>query len=214
MKRILFLLTLISHFAFAQQAKYVNPNVILLKFATKVKNNENLSLEFKTTSRNPKTNFFVETRGKQWIKGENFFMTHGEVEEIANGNKYWSILKDHGTVLGTYEKPYLTELFINQYMSPIWNDEVYAMYEREGIYMADKVHVIKMTPKDAKNALYESIVSYITKDTNELKKIVFFRKDGISTDFILEKVDFTSPIKNELFEFNASNYSGYTITDN
>lgn len=213
MKKLLFFLTLFSQFAIAQPPKHVNPDAILLKFASKVKNSSTISMHFKTTTRNPKTKLFEYFEGKQWVKGDKYYLTHGNVEEYANSGRYWSILKDHQTVLATNEKPYLTELFLNQFMVPIWNSEFYAAYEREGMYLTDKVHIIKMTPKEPKKALYESIISYITKDTNELKKIVFFRKDGTSMDFVLDKLDFSSPIKDNMFEFNANNYSGYAITE-
>jgi outer membrane lipoprotein-sorting protein len=213
MKKVLFFLTLITQFAFAQQAKFVNPDAILLKFASKVKNSSTISIEFKTTARNPKTKFYEYLEGKQWVKGEKYYLAHGDVEEFANSGRYWSILKDHQTVLSTKEKPYLTELFINQFMVPIWNSDFNATYEREGMLLTDRVHIIKMTPKDPKKALYESIISYITKESNELKKMVFFRKDGTSTDYVIDKLDFTTPIKDNVFEFKAENYPAYKITE-
>lgn len=202
-----------SQLTFAQQTKYVNPDAILLKFASKVKGSPTITMQFKTTARNPKTKMYEYFEGKQWVKGDKYYLAHGNIEEFANSGRYWSILKDHQTVLATNEKPYLTELFINQFMTPIWNSDFFAAYEREGLYLTDKVHIIKMTPKEPKKALYESIISYITKETNELKKIVFFRKDGTSMDFVLDKLDFTTPIKDHVFEFKASNYNGYTINE-
>jgi len=213
MKIFLLLLTLISQFTFAQQTKHVNPDAILLKFASKVKNSGNISIEFKTTTRNPKTKLFEYFEGKQWIKGDKYFFTHGDVEELANNGRYWSILKDHQTVLSTAEKPYLTELFLNQFMNPILNSDFFAVYEREGRILDDKVHIIKMTPKEPKKALYESKIAYITKETNELKKIVFFRKDGTSMDFVIDKLDFKTPINDNLFDFKTANYPGYNITE-
>jgi outer membrane lipoprotein-sorting protein len=73
------------------------------------------------------------------------------------------------------------------------------------------VHVIYLYPKNAKTASYHTIILYIAKADNELKKAVMKAKDGTAMTYTLTKFTSNPTVEDSKFVFDIKKYPGYTL---
>jgi outer membrane lipoprotein-sorting protein len=78
----------------------------------------------------------------------------------------------------------------------------------------ETVDVIDLYPKNPKTADYNTIVIYISKSKNELKKAVMKSNDGSVMTYSVTKFTSNPDIKDTKFAFDKKNYPGYKVIKN
>lgn len=194
-------------FSFAQDAKAQG---ILDKAGAKIKGQNSFYCEFTAVIKNASTGHNETVTGKGWVKGSKFSATYGENTIISNGIKTWSVVKEEKTV---YESDASSD---GDGMNPkklmtLWDTGFKNKYEKEETLNGEGVHVINLYPKNAKGAQYHTIVVYISKATNELKKAIMKSNDGTVMTYTLTKFTPNAAADDSKFVFDLKKYPGYHV---
>lgn len=206
---ILFTLLFSVSFAFTQDEK---ADKILNVFSVKVKNSSSFYLEFSANIKNSTSGTNENNTGKGWVKGDKYYASYGELTRISNGKKTWTILKEEKSVYISDEDG--DEESINpKKLMTLWETGFKSKYDKESKIGNDVVHVIYLYPKNPKTADYHTIILYISKDGNELKKATLKGKDGTVMNYTVTKLQFNVDAPDSRFVFDKSKYPGYQIIE-
>lgn len=209
MKYLVILFSLfLSTLSFAQDAK---AQAILDKVSAKIKANKTFYVEFSATIKNASSGASSTETGKGWVKGEKFSATYGDNSIISNGIKTWTIVKAEKTVYETDADDEDAESMNPKKLMTVWESGFKNKYDKEETLNGEKVHVIILYPKDAKKANYHTIILYIAKADNELKKAVMKAKDGTTMTYTLTKFTSNPSVEDSKFVFDIKKYPGYTV---
>lgn len=209
MKYLIICLTLLgSTLSYSQDAK---ADGILDKVSAKIKGLKTFYVEFSATIKNSSNGTNSNMSGKGWVKGDKFSATYGETTLISNGIKTWSIVKEEKTVYETDASGADEESINPKKLMTIWETGFKSKYEKEETLGGEKVHVIYLYPKNPKKANYHTIIIYISKEDNELKKAILKANDGTVSTFTMTKFTANPAIEDSKFVFDKSKYPGYTV---
>lgn len=209
MKYLIICLTLLgSTLSYSQDAK---ADAILDKVSAKIKGLKTFYVEFSATIKNSSNGTNSNMSGKGWVKGDKFSATYGETTLISNGIKSWSIVKEEKTVYETDASGDDEESINPKKLMTIWESGFKSKYDKEETLNGEKVHVIFLYPKNPKKANYHTIIIYISKEDNELKKAIMKANDGTVSTFTMTKFTSNPAIEDSKFVFDKSKYPGYTV---
>jgi outer membrane lipoprotein-sorting protein len=209
MKYLFICLTLLgSTLAYGQDAK---ADAILDKVSAKIKGLKTFYVEFSATIKNSTNGTNSNMSGKGWVKGDKFSAVYGETTLISNGLKKWSIVKEEKTVYESDASGDDEDAINPKKLMTIWESGFKSKYEKEETLGGEKVHVIYLYPKNPKKANYHTIIVYVSKDDNEVKKAIMKANDGTVSTFTMTKFTSNPAIEDSKFVFDKSKYPGYTV---
>ncbi|MNJ86527.1 lipoprotein chaperone [compost metagenome] len=209
MKYLIICLTLLgSTLSYGQDAK---ADGILDKVSAKIKGLKTFYVEFSAAIKNSTNGTNTNMSGKGWVKGDKFSATYGETTLISNGLKKWSIVKEEKTVYETDASGDEEESINPKKLMTIWESGFKSKYEKEETLNGEKVHMIYLYPKNPKKANYHTIIVYVSKEDNELKKAILKSNDGTVSTFTMTKFTSNPTIEDSKFVFDKSKYPGYTV---
>lgn len=208
MKILLTLFTLVALTSFGQDAKSQG---ILDKLSTKMKAQKSFYIEFSASIKNATSGTNESETGKGWVKGNKFYASYGENTIISNGAKTWTIVKEEKSVYETDASENDEESMNPKKLMTIWESGFKNKYEKEDKLNNEVVHVIYLYPKNPAKADYHTIILYISKTSNELKKAVMKSKDGTIMTYSLNKFTSNPEIEDSKFVFDLKKYPGYTL---
>jgi outer membrane lipoprotein-sorting protein len=207
--RILFVLfILLSIKSFGQDTKAQG---ILDKLSSKIKSQKSFYVEFSANIRNNASGANESETGKGWVKGEKYYASYGENTIISNGIKTWTIVKEDKSVYETDANEDDSESMNPKKLMTIWETGFKNKYEKEDKLNNESVHVIDLYPKNAGKAPYHTIILYISKANNDLKKAIMKAKDGTVSTYSLTKFTSNTPVEDTKFVFDMKKYPGYTL---
>lgn len=208
MKILLTLFTLVTLTSFGQDAKSQG---ILDKLSTKMKAQKSFYIEFSASIKNATSGTDESETGKGWVKGNKFYASYGENTIISNGAKTWTIVKEEKSVYETDASENDEESMNPKKLMTIWESGFKNKYEKEDKLNNEVVHVIYLYPKNPAKADYHTIILYISKTSNDLKKAVMKSKDGTVMTYSLNKFTSNPEIEDSKFVFDIKKYPGYTL---
>lgn len=194
--------------SFAQDEK---SQAILDKVSAKMKGMTSFYIEFSANIKNTTTGTNTTETGKGWVKGDKFTASYGENTIISNGKKTWTIVKEEKSVYETDASSADEETINPKKLMTIWESGFKNKYEKEDKLNNEVVHVINLYPKNPAKVDYHTIVLYISKSTNELKKAVMKSKDGTTTTYTVTKFTANPTVDDTMFVFDPKKYPGYTV---
>ena len=208
MKLFLTLLVLLSFNSFGQDAKSQG---ILDKLSTKMKTQKSFYIEFTANIKNATNGSNESETGKGWVKGDKFYASYGDNTIISNGIKSWTIVKEEKSVYETDANEAGDEGMNPKKLMTIWESGFKNKYEKEDKLNNEVVHVIYLYPKNPAKVDYHTIILYISKTSNELKKAIMKAKDGTVMTYTLTKFQSNPTIEDSKFVFDIKKYPGYTL---
>jgi outer membrane lipoprotein-sorting protein len=208
MKLLLFAFSIISFVSFGQDSKAQG---ILDKLSTKMKAQKSFYIEFSATIKNASTGANESETGKGWVKGDKFYASYGENTIISNGTKTWTVMKSEKEVYESDASAGDEESMNPKRLMTIWESGFKNKYQKEETLNGEKVHVIDLYPKNAGKVDYHTIVLYISKEDNELKKAIMKSKDGTTMTYSLTKFTSNATVEDSKFVFDIKKYPGYTL---
>lgn len=208
MKPLLFFLTfLIINNLTAQDAK---SQAILDKLSVKTKNYKSFYLEFFAIVKNTTSGQNDNLIGKGWVKGDKYLANYGDNTIISNGIKTWSVAKDDKTVYESDNDDSEESLNPKKIMT-LWETGFKNKYEKESKLSSEIVHIINLYPKDVTKSDYHTIILYISKTKNELKRAIMKLKDGTTMTYSIVKLSVNPVIDDAKFLFDKKKYPDYTV---
>jgi outer membrane lipoprotein-sorting protein len=186
---------------------------ILDKLSTKMKGYKSFYIEFSATIKNSANGTNQTETGKGYVKGDKFTATYGENTILSNGVKTWTIVKEEKTVYQTDASADDEESINPKKLMTIWETGFKSKYEKEDKLNNEAVHVINLYPKNPSKVEYHTIVLYVSKSTNELKKAVMKTKDGTTMTYTVTKFTANPTVEDSMFVFDKKKYPGYTVIE-
>lgn len=209
MKLLLTLFTFLAiSTSFGQDAK---AQEVLDKLSAKMKSQTSFYIEFSAEIKNSETGTDESATGKGWVDGKKYCASYGDNTIISNGVKTWTIIKEEKSVYETDADEDDEESINPKKLMTIWESGFKNKYIKEEPLNGETVHKIYLFPKDAGSVDYHTIVVYISKAKNELKKVIIKGKDGTLMTYRLTKYTANPTVEDSQFVFDAKKYPGYTI---
>jgi outer membrane lipoprotein-sorting protein len=207
--RLLFLFLIVFLFAnlYAQDTK---SQAILDKLSLKINSYKTFYVEFSALIKNTSTGQNDNTIGKGWVKGDKYFATYGDNSVISNGLKTWNIAKDDKSVYESDSDNSEESLNPKKIMT-LWESGFKNKYEKESKLNAEIVYIINLYPKDVAKSDYHTIVLYISKTKNDLKKAIMKLKDGTIMTYTVVKLTPNLVIDDAKFIFDKKKFPDYAI---
>lgn len=193
---------------FGQDAK---SQAILDKLSSKMKAQKSFYIEFSATIKNTSNGSNQSEIGKGWVKGDKFYASYGENTIISNGMKTWTIVKDEKRVYETSATANDEDNMNPKKLMTIWETGFNNKYDKEEKLDGEAVHIINLYPKNPKSVDYHTIILYISKSDNELKKAVMKAKDGTTMTYTLTKFTTNPSVEDDKFVFDPKKYPGYKV---
>jgi outer membrane lipoprotein-sorting protein len=202
-----FLILLLVSNLFGQDTK---SQAILDKLSLKMKSYKTFYIEFSALIKNTTSGQNDNEIGKGWVKGDKYFANYNDNTIISNGVTTWSIVKEDKSVYEADSDDSEESLNPKKLMT-IWENDFKNKYTKEGKLNNELVHVINLTPKQLDKSDYSSIVLYISKSKNELKKVIMKLKDNTTMTFSLTKLTVNLAIDDTKFIFDKKKYPGFSV---
>ena len=202
-----FLIGLVFANLYAQDTK---SQAILDKLSSKINSYKTFYVEFSALIKNTSTGQNDNTIGKGWVKGDKYFATYGDNSVISNGLKTWNIAKDDKSVYESDSDNSEESLNPKKIMT-LWETGFKNKYEKESKLNAEIVHIINLYPKDVAKSDYHTIVLYISKTKNDLKKAIMKLKDGTIMTYTVVKLTPNLVIDDAKFIFDKKKFPDYAI---
>jgi len=202
-----FLILLLVSNSFGQDTK---SQAILDKLSLKMKSYKTFYIEFSALIKNTTSGQNDNEIGKGWVKGDKYFANYNDNTIISNGVTTWSIVKEDKSVYEADSDDSEESLNPKNLMT-IWENDFKNKYTKEGKLNNELVHVINLTPKQLDKSDYSSIVLYISKSKNELKKVIMKLKDNTTMTFSLTKLTVNLAIDDTKFIFDKKKYPGFSV---
>lgn len=202
-----FLILLLVSNLFGQDTK---SQAILDKLSLKMKSYKTFYIEFSALIKNTTSGQNDNEFGKGWVKGDKYFANYNDNTIISNGVTTWSIVKEDKSVYEADSDDSEESLNPKKLMT-IWENDFKNKYTKEGKLNNELVHVINLAPKQLDKSDYSSIVLYISKSKNELKKVIMKLKDNTTMTFSLTKLTVNLAIDDTKFIFDKKKYPGFSV---
>ena len=202
-----FLILLLVSNLFGQDTK---SQAILDKLSLKMKSYKTFYIEFSALIKNTTSGQNDNEFGKGWVKGDKYFANYNDNTIISNGVTTWSIVKEDKSVYEADADDSEESLNPKKLMT-IWENDFKNKYTKEGKLNNELVHVINLVPKQLDKSDYSSIVLYISKSKNELKKVIMKLKDNTTMTFSLTKLTVNLAIDDTKFIFDKKKYPGFSV---
>lgn len=193
---------------YAQDAKAQG---ILDKLSAKIKAQKSFYIEFSSNVTNSSSGKNETLTGKGWVKGDKFYASYGENTIISNGVKTWSIVKEEKTVYEADASETDSESMNPKKLMTMWETGFKNKYDKEEKLGDEMVHVIYLYPKNSKTADFHTIILYIGKDDNELKKVIMKSNDGTRMTYSMTKFTSNPTVEDSKFVFDIKKYPGYKL---
>jgi len=208
MKLLFTLLTIftLSSISFAQG----DSQAILNRLSKKMKTHNSFYIEFSANTKNNTTGTNTTDTGKGWVKGDKFYASFGDNTIISNGLKTWMIVKEEKSVYESDADDEEDGINPRKLMT-IWEDGFKNKYGKEITLNGEKVHVIYLYPKNPGQAEYHTVILYISKSKEDLKKVVIKMKDGTVMTYNLKEYKANPTISDSKFVFDPKKYPGYEV---
>jgi outer membrane lipoprotein-sorting protein len=208
MKYLFFLIGLVSFTAFGQDAK---AQAILDKLSSKMKGQSSFYVEFSANIKNNSTGTNESETGKGWVKGDKFYASYGENTILSNGMKTWTVVKEEKSVYETDASSDDEESMNPKKLLTIWESGFKNRYDKTESIGGDVCHVIYLYPKNAAKTEYHTIILYISKANNELKRVIMKTKDSTVMTYNLSKFSSNPTVEDSKFVYDTKKYPGYTL---
>ena len=184
---------------------------ILNKLSTKMKDVKSFYLEFSANIKNNATGMNETSTGKGWVKDKKYYASYGDNIILSNGLKTWTIVKEEKTVYESDASDDNEESMNPKRLLTIWENGFKNRYDREEVLNGESVHILYLYPKEANKADYHTIILYISKSSNEVKKAILKNRDGAIMTYSITKFSPDETIEDVKFVFDARKYAGYEV---
>lgn len=208
MRVLAILFTFVTFASFGQDSK---AQAILDKLSAKIKGKSSFYIEFSANIKNKATGTNESETGKGWVKGDKYYASFGDNTIISNGLKTWTIVKEEKSVYETDADEEDEETINPKKLMTIWESGFKNKYSKETTLNGQAVHVIYLYPKKPSSVDYHTVILYIAKSSNDLKKVTMKMRDGTTMTYRLTKFTSNPTISDSKFVFNKAKYPGYTV---
>ena len=211
MKPLLITIVTLISISFISNAQDSKSQNILDLLSSKMKKENSFYIEFNASIKNKSLGTNQSETGKGWVKADKFYASFGDNTIISNGLKTWTIVKEEKSVYQSDSDEEDEESINPRKLMTVWESGFKNKYHKEITLNSEATHVIYLYPKDPGNVDYHTVMLYISKSKNELKKVTMKTKDGTSMTYSVTKYLSNTKIDDSKFVFDSKKYPGYNV---
>lgn len=202
---ILLFAILISSTAFAQN----KGKTLLNEVSEKVKNYDNISIDFKYILENTAEDIKQETRGDVVLDGEKYKLNILGITRLYDGTTLYSISPEDEEVTITTQTEDDDAITPSKMLSFYEDGYTYALDIVQNI-QGRKIQYVKLTPIDS-NSEINYILLGVDAATKHIYNLIQIGKNGTKTTLIVNSFKTNEPLSKSLFTFDADKYQEYYI---
>ncbi|SDS20406.1 LolA family protein [Christiangramia echinicola] len=209
MKKLVFILAAVLSIS-VQAQNSQKAEKLLNEVSSKVKNYDNMVIEFKYALENQAENVSQETRGDVSIEDEKYILNLMGTTQMFDGKKIYTIIPED------------EEINISNYVeednNSITPSKMFSFYEDGYNYEMDiaqnvkgrEIQYVKLTPKDS-NAEIKNILLGIDSQTKHIYNLIQTQENGTKVTITVKSFKTDQPLAKNLFTFNEERYSDFYI---
>ncbi|GAL65872.1 hypothetical protein JCM19301_3557 [Jejuia pallidilutea] len=176
----------------------------------KVKNYDNISIDFKYILENTAENIKQETRGDVVLEGEKYKLNILGITRLYDGKTLYTISPEDEEVTITTQAEDEADAITPSKMLSFYEDGyTYAMDIVQNI-KGRKIQYVKLTPIDS-NSEIDYILLGIDATTKHIYNLIQIGKNGTKTTLTVNSFKTNEPLSKTLFTFDADKYQDYYI---
>ena len=209
MKKLVFILAAFLSLN-AQAQNSPKAEKLLTEVSSKVKDYDNMVIEFKYALENQAENVNQETRGDVSIAGEKYILNLMGTTQMFDGKKIYTIIpEDEEINISNY---------VEEDSNSITPSKMFSFYEDGYNYDMDiaqnvkgrEIQYVKLTPKDS-NAEIKNILLGIDSQTKHIYNLIQTQDNGTKVTITVKSFKTDQPLAKNLFTFNEERYSDFYI---
>ncbi|MBT8295965.1 MAG: outer membrane lipoprotein carrier protein LolA [Gramella sp.] len=209
MKKLVFILAAILSLN-VQAQNSPKAEKLLNEVSSKVKDYDNMVIEFKYALENKTENVNQETRGDVSIAGEKYVLNLMGTTQMFDGKKIYTIIpEDEEINISNY---------VEEDSNSITPSKMFSFYEDGYNYNMDitqnvkgrEIQYVKLTPKDS-NAEIKNILLGIDSQTKHIYNLIQTQDNGTKVTITVKSFKTDQPLAKNLFTFNEGRYSDFYI---
>lgn len=216
MKKVILLLSvlsliLINPTASVSSAQDNQSSALLSKLSKTYKTYKSVKASFTVNIKNKQTDAGVKQSGTLYQKGKKFRITMSGQEIFCDGKTIWTYLEGANEVQISKYDPKTMDI------NP---SEIFTIYEKGFIHKysgqitkgSQKLDVVELTPIDKTKAYFKVKLS-IDKLANKIKEMDIYSKNGMVTNYTIQKFEPNVAINDTYFKFNPRDKPGVIEID-
>ncbi|TRO65239.1 LolA family protein [Christiangramia sabulilitoris] len=209
MKKLVFILAAILALNVQAQSSQ-QAEKLLNEVSSKVKNYENMVIEFKYALENQTENVNQETRGDVSIQGEKYILNLMGTTQMFDGKKIYTIIpEDEEINISNY---------VEEDSNSITPSKMFTFYQDGYNYKMDitqnvkgrEIQYVKLTPIDS-DAEIKNILLGIDSQTKHIYNLIQTQENGTKVTITVKTFKTDQPLAKNLFTFNEDRYSDFYI---
>ncbi|MEW4925184.1 outer membrane lipoprotein carrier protein LolA [Algibacter sp. 2305UL17-15] len=183
---------------------------LLNEVSEKVKNYENIQIEFKYILENTSENVKQETRGDVVLQSEKYKLNILGITRLYDGKTLYTISPEDEEVTISTQKEDESDAITPSKMLSFYEDGY--TYELDIIQniKGRKIQYVKLTPIDS-NSEIKNILLGIDASTKHIYNLIQLGKNGTKTTLTVNSFKTNEPLSKTLFTFDANKYKDYYI---
>ncbi len=209
MKKLIFLLIALISFSTAHTQ---SPKSLLNEVSEKVRNYDNIMIDFKYNLNNAKEKVNQDTRGDVTMQGNKYILNMLGTTRMFNGKTIYSIVpEDEEVTISAYDPSEDKEITPSKMLT---------FYERGYTYKMDitqnvkgrKIQYVRLNPIDSK-AEIKDILLGVDVQTKHIYKLIQTDSKGTKYTITVNSFKTNQPLSKTLFTFDEAKYKkdGYYI---
>lgn len=207
-KLVFFIAALVAFNLNAQNSQ--KAEILLNEVSSKVKDYENMVIDFKYTLENTEANVNQETRGDVSIKGDKYVLNLMGTTQMFDGEKVYTIIPED------------EEINVSSYSEEDDNNitpsKMFTFYEDGYNYEMDitqnvngrQIQYVKLTPKDS-DAEVKNILLGIDKQTKHIYNLIQTQDNNTKITITVKSFKTNQPLSQNLFTFDENRYDSFYI---
>jgi hypothetical protein len=203
-------IVLLLIFGFSVQAQDKKAKNLLDEVTAKVKNYDNIVIDFKYSLNNAKENINQESKGNVTLKGNQYVLNLMGVTKIFDGKKTYTINpEDEEVSISKFDEKDASAITPSK-MLTFFNTGYKFSWDILQNIKGRKIQYIKLIPTSPKDQRKEILLG-IDIQTKNIYNLIETGKNGTKTTLVVNSFKTNQPLSKNQFTFVESKYPNYYI---
>ena len=203
---IFFMIAAVSSLS-AQDAK---AKTLLDQVSSKVKDYDNMYIDFKYSLSNEAANINQETRGDVTLNGDKYKLNLMGTTQMYDGKKLYTIVPEDEEITISTQDPGDDDAITPSKMLTFFNKGYNYKWDIEQNVSGRKIQYVKLVPMDSNSELKSALLG-IDVQTKHIYRLIMTQKNGSKITITVNSFKTDQPLPGNLFTFDASKYGDYYI---
>lgn len=183
---------------------------LLDQVSSRVKNYENIAIDFKYSMSNPRQNLNQESKGSVTLKGNLYLLDFMGTTRIFDGKKVYNIVpEDEEISISKYDNQKADDLTPAKMLTFFNSGYKYTWDILQNI-KGRKIQYVKLNPLNAKDKTKEILIG-VDVQTKHIYNFIQTEKDGTKIIITINSFKTNQPLSKNHFTFTESKYPNYYI---